>query len=447
MMAQRKYTLFKVLIQTSNKGFTLLELIVGMTIMLLISGLTLTALNQASDAFNQDKKNIDSSQSISAVLELIGNDVKQAGEYIRQDASFPAIELSQNVTPTLPINRSGTVVTASASSTLIVRRALTTNPLTLCASVPAGTATTVTRIVVGDTTANPGACNPLAAATATPPANAFLTPPLSLASPILQAKNYRCELGDPNLTYNPAQDSCVAAASSTNNNPSLQRVLLAISDNAGNICVFNYTGEDTSNPTQYRLIVTPIATNCDNTGYNTAAPMPVYLLEERRYNLDANNNLTLATDGGVSSTPPTLMRGIAKFKVSARAYKVTAPGVAPAFTLNARVIEPTGLFLNGVASSVCTTAGVDDGVSMPVATATATDPIYTCRLKNAGGDLTQWSHIAGVRIEMESRYDSTGVNTSTNALTNYLYALNNRPEEIAKLQAAAEYFPRNVLSK
>ena len=445
-MAQPKYTILKVLLQTSNKGFTLLELVIGMTILLIISGLTLSALNQAGDAFSKDKKNIDSSQSISAVLELIGNDVRQAGEYIRQDASFPALELSQNATPTLPINRSGTIVTASASSTLIVRRALTANPLTLCASVPNGTATTVTRIVVGDTTAVPGACNPLAASTATPPANAFLTPLVS-TSPILQAKNYRCELGDPNLTYSPAQDSCVAAAASMNNNPSLQRVLLAISDNAGNICVFNYTGEDTSNPTQYKLIVTPIASNCDNTGYSSTVPTPVYVLEERRYNLDANNNLTLATDGGVSSTPPTLMSGIAKFKVSARAYKVTATGVTPAFTLNARVIEPTGLFLNGVASSVCTTAGVDDGVSMPVATATATDPIYACRVKNAGGDLTQWSHIAGVRIEMESRYDSTGTNISNNALTNYLDALNNRPEEIAKLQAAAEYFPRNVLSK
>ncbi len=444
-MARPKYTILKVLLQISNKGFTMLELIIGLSILLLISGLTLNALNQASDALSKDKKNIDSSQSISAVLELIGNDVKQAGEFIRQDSSFPAIVLSQNATPTLPIKRSGTVVAASASSTLIVRRALTANPLTLCANVPTGTATTVTRIVVGDTTVSPGACNPLAAATAAPPANAFLNPLVS-TSPILQAKNYRCELGDPNLTYDPAQDSCVAAAASMNNNTSLQRVLVAISDNAGNICVFNYTGEDTSNPAQYKLIVTAISSNCNNTvayNYNATTPTPVYLIEERRYNLDANNNLTLATDGGVSTTPPTLMSGIAKFKVSARAYKVDAT-VTPAITLNDRVIQPTGLLAG--AGSACTTAGVDDGVSMPVGTATATDPTYACRL-NVGANPAKWNEIAGVRIEMESRYGSTGINISNNPLTNYLYALNNRPEDIEKLQAAAEYFPRNVLSK
>ena len=128
----QKSTILKVLIQsfskvsTSKQGFTLLELIIGMAIMLIVSSLTMNAFIQASTTFNKDKKSIDSNQSISVILEMIGNDIKQSGENIN-DPNFPTIEFKIATTTLDPTLKAG-------SSKIIVRRALVA-PLTLCEDI------------------------------------------------------------------------------------------------------------------------------------------------------------------------------------------------------------------------------------------------------------------------------------------------------------------------
>ena len=92
-------TIFKVLIhnsiksRNSNNGFTLLELLIGLVLMSVVGGLAMNAFVQTSTSFRQDKKDIETSQDLSAVLEIIGNDIRQAGENIN-DGSFPAIEFT-----------------------------------------------------------------------------------------------------------------------------------------------------------------------------------------------------------------------------------------------------------------------------------------------------------------------------------------------------------------
>ena len=72
-----KYTILKVLIQNLSKidkrtkGFTLLELIIGLSIMLIVGGLAMNAFVQASISFNRDQKSINSNQNLSAILEVI----------------------------------------------------------------------------------------------------------------------------------------------------------------------------------------------------------------------------------------------------------------------------------------------------------------------------------------------------------------------------------------
>ena len=109
-MAQ-KYTILKVILQIfskahkSDRGFTLIELIVGLSIMLIVSGLAMNALVEANAGFSKEKRNIESSQNMSAILEMIGNDIKQAGENI-SDNSFRRSSLKQILTlavcPILP---------------------------------------------------------------------------------------------------------------------------------------------------------------------------------------------------------------------------------------------------------------------------------------------------------------------------------------------------------
>ena len=81
-----KYTILKAIIQSfskapkSSKGFTLIELIVGMSIMLIVGGLAMNAFIQASTTFNKDKKSIDSSQSMSVILEMIRSEERRVGK-------------------------------------------------------------------------------------------------------------------------------------------------------------------------------------------------------------------------------------------------------------------------------------------------------------------------------------------------------------------------------
>jgi prepilin-type N-terminal cleavage/methylation domain-containing protein len=396
----RKYTILKVLTPNLNKGFTLIELIFGLLIMTIVGGLLMNTLIEASKSFNSDKKTIDSSQNLSAILEIIGNDIKQSGEQIKE-SEFPAIELKQD---------------SADRSTIIIRRALTTS-MTLCEDIPTNDPTTRTTITVGDTSlvGQPN-CNPIQRDTLSVPPQ-----PLTLR----EASNYRCQLGDPNATYGTALDSCAIATASANNNPSLQNVLLAVYQ-AGRIRTFRYTGENIT-PALYKLQVAspnPPVLPANNNGYS--AGRPIYAIEERQYTLDANNNLTVAVDG---RPPVTLISGIKRFKVSARAYNVTALGVTPAFILSDKVIDPDAA---GTGFTACTPA---DGVSMPAGAATAADPKYACNINFANPTSVNWKQIAGVRVELEAKYNAAGESaTPTQA-------------SLDKLTAKAEYFPRNVLSK
>ncbi len=394
----RKYTILKVLIQNLNRskytsrGFTLIELIVGLLILSIVSGLALNAFVNASKDFSQDKKTIDSSQNLSAILEIIGNDIKQAGEQI-SDSNFPAIEISQN---------------DANSSIIIVRRALNTT-LTLCESIPVADPDR-TRLLVVDTkpSMTDTRCNAL-------PTTLQAS---NIASPniLTEARNYRCKLGDPNADYSTSADYCATAVLSNATNSNFQKVRGAISDGSGHIRTFIYTGEDTSVANEYGLQVTAPALI---TGSRNDVPYivgsPVYLIEERQYTL-TGGNLTVSVDG---ETPKTLIRGIDRFKVSAKGYTNATD----------RIIQP-----NPPVGIACTAT---DGVRIPT-TPTAEDPIYGCKLNfntNPADPPVNWKMIAGVRVELQAKYDSTGRAATASAT------------DTDKLTARAEFFPRNVLSK
>jgi prepilin-type N-terminal cleavage/methylation domain-containing protein len=400
----RKYTILKVLIPNLNKGFTLIELTIGLLVMVIVGGLAMNSLVDASKSFSEDKRNIDSSQNLSAVLDLIGTDIKQSGELLRNDDNFPTIEIQQN-----NVN----------SSTLIVRRALTT-PLTLCENILANDPSR-TRIIVADN-AQGNNCTPFPGTT---PPN---TPPTPTALPTMlsDSRNYRCKLGDINATYPAGSNFCsIALASNPTNAAGLQTVRIAMSDREGHIRALRYIDEDTSGaPNIYRMATDPspvlAAADPNNTHYDIGEP--IYLMEERQYRLNGNN-LQVSIDGGVTFN--TLISGIARFKVSARGYTNTA-----ATPLSQKVINP-----NPPVGIACTAA---DGVNIPT-TPTAENPIYGCKLNfktNAADPAINWKMIAGVKVELQTQYEPTG---GRNVIPNQ--------QDLDKLTARAEFFPRNVLSK
>jgi type II secretory pathway pseudopilin PulG len=81
--------------QTSAKGFTILEMMVGMAMTLTVSAIALAALSNAEKGFTKDKNKIEGGQKLSSVLDIVGRDIVQSGEEIN-DASFPVIQVTPN---------------------------------------------------------------------------------------------------------------------------------------------------------------------------------------------------------------------------------------------------------------------------------------------------------------------------------------------------------------
>jgi prepilin-type N-terminal cleavage/methylation domain-containing protein len=474
-MAQ-KYTILKAITRTSNKGFTLLELLVGMIITLIIGGLAMEAFINASSTFSKDKKSIDSNQNLSAVLEIIGNDIRQSGENI-SDASFPTIEFNIATATNDPTLMAG-------SSKIIIRRALT-SPLTLCEPIAVNTDPTArTKLIVGEiklavstacqvgtsTSQLLGARTSAPVAPSTVASSVNYTLPLTSPAPttllplfpaaLRNARDYRCELYNPNPATpydslaNATQDFCTGSYSAA----ASQTVRVAVSDANGHMLIFNETGEQVNNsadtidpttytgsPIQYSINVdtttTPLGTiatanNNRNKAVAYSIGNPIYLIEERVYTLDSQGNLQVSIDGG---SPSTLIKRIGQFNVSARRYIDVTNRVID----SAPITSPPAL-----ANSPDVPAAADICADAPTAAAATTqNPQYICKF-NYNTAVTDpamsWKKIAGVRINLQAKYDGTGGISETSTAPSDVAAV---AAAKVKLSATAEFFPRNVLSK
>ena len=390
----QKYTILKVLIHNSSKshnyrqGFTLIELIVGLLIMVIVTSLAMNAFLQASTSFNKDKKNIESNQNLSAVLEIIGNDIRQSGEQIN-DPKFPVIKIEPADTGDMP-----------GSSKITIRRALT-SPLTLCETIIGSAApSTAGKLIVADEAQPSTTCKVGTLATA-----------ISRTKSVKEVRDYRCKLDDLNADYSLSSttDFCLSSKAS----PDKENVLAAMSDGNGNIRTFLYTDdtEETAN-NKYTISFTgSLSASLPNSSTYSAGTSPIYLIEERVYTLGTDNSVKLQIDGG---TPTTLIKGIDQFKVSARVYGNKETKEPDTINAAAPAVAPNLL----PSSRRCNTA----------------IPYYICAF-NSTTTPDDWKTLQGVKVELKAKYDPTG--RAATAST----------EDEEKLKAVAEYFPRNVLSK
>lgn len=157
--------------QTSAKGFTLIEMMVGMAMTLTVSGIAMAALSNAEKGFTKDKGKIEGGQKLSSVIDIIGRELVQAGEQIN-DPRFPVIKV---------------IPDGARGSRIIIYRGLE-EALSLCSSAGAtnaltnGTAATALALTApGNTTAgidvrteNPS-CTPVSAFVPVSPATNPIT--------------------------------------------------------------------------------------------------------------------------------------------------------------------------------------------------------------------------------------------------------------------------------
>lgn len=90
--------LLKRLLQSSvakNKGMTLIEMIVAMTVTLIILSLVMSILSSNRKLYAEDREINDTSQNLRIATDLVGIDAKKAGEGI-SDENFPVVSIKKD---------------------------------------------------------------------------------------------------------------------------------------------------------------------------------------------------------------------------------------------------------------------------------------------------------------------------------------------------------------
>ncbi len=131
---ERRFILWKLLIRNSNDGITMVELLISMFIASIVVGLAFTVMLFDRKLYAQDQVRTTVNQNLRSAMDMIGPDIKQAGE--RLPANFPAIELN----------------TVSGQQVLTIRRSLSSTALPVCqpttGTAPALTAGSNTQVIV-----------------------------------------------------------------------------------------------------------------------------------------------------------------------------------------------------------------------------------------------------------------------------------------------------------
>ena len=101
------------------QAFTLVELLVTVSLLTLVLGIVLSTTTSTLGLYRTDQARLTANRDSRSALDILGNDVRQAGE--RLSADFPALTVSSD---------------ASGNSVLTLRRSLLDGPLPLCAPIP-----------------------------------------------------------------------------------------------------------------------------------------------------------------------------------------------------------------------------------------------------------------------------------------------------------------------
>lgn len=122
-MPARRFTMSKRCTPGSADGFSLVELLVGLGVLGVIAGATLTVALSGRAMFETDRSRTAVNQNLRAGIDLLGVDIRQAGERLPGDA--PAVQLIDGG--------------SGAPDRLLLRRNQLDEVLPLCKDIKAGT--------------------------------------------------------------------------------------------------------------------------------------------------------------------------------------------------------------------------------------------------------------------------------------------------------------------
>lgn len=123
-----------------EKGFTIIELLIGMSLSLVVAAIVSVNLRLQSDVYLTDIKRIRIQQNLRSAMDIVSMNVRQAGEGL--DGLFPALLLTQQTSP--------------KTSILSIRRKTLPEVLLACKPLTAGTP----RIFISDAASPSSDCLP-----------------------------------------------------------------------------------------------------------------------------------------------------------------------------------------------------------------------------------------------------------------------------------------------
>jgi prepilin-type N-terminal cleavage/methylation domain-containing protein len=255
----------KPFIQSSTKGFTLLELIIASVVALIVLSITLSLVVGQRRQLSGNQRKIDFNQNLRAANDFIGTDIKQVGERVENDSQLPVVRLIPGAS-------------ASAPDMLVLQRKLITDYLSLCTAMPSKTVTTLT---IAQNLTSGTNCN----------YSDGTTPPDSLTDSLNAFKEYRCSLSASKTVCtrgnNDATSAAIASAAACDSE-CVYAYIYDPSDGVGEF--FLYTDETYETLTgggaglYNRIHAIPLnASGQWQKKYSTNAR--IYILEEKKYAL------------------------------------------------------------------------------------------------------------------------------------------------------------------
>jgi type II secretory pathway pseudopilin PulG len=270
-----------------NVGITLVELIASTVVASMVISVAFGGMMFNRELYAQDEVRTRVNQTLRSAMDLVGADAQQIGEQIlRADPAFPAVELRR--TPATPAPGS-----TDWSSSLIMRRNLLPF-LTVCQNL-----------------GNPG--------------DSEATPPVAPTSQtgITSIQIFTRDT-NPNDEVRP-EGTCGELSNERDNAsaPAIDAVRdrwnTARTNNGGTLRAFLYDGNGGGQFVTVTGFTSPDANSrtvtiqsANGLQFYANGRARLYFLEERRYEVDTNRNLTLKIDDG---TPQTVVSGVERFQV------------------------------------------------------------------------------------------------------------------------------------
>jgi hypothetical protein len=183
-------SLFLTLKSRTTRGITMLELIVASAVALGILSVALGAISEQRRQVLGDRTRAGVNDNLRIASDLIGQDIKQAGELLESDFTLPGVSIIPGST-------------ASDPSTMVLQRQLLAQKLPVCQSISSGSTTSAIDIaVVSNTTLTPSSYANCPYSYTAPTAPATSEPSATLTSllptdNLRQWRNYRCTADGP----------------------------------------------------------------------------------------------------------------------------------------------------------------------------------------------------------------------------------------------------------